>query len=164
MRKAALITQIAEQLRQQLDTLLQASDQAHQSATHSESQAENKYDTLGLEAAYLAHGLSVRAQELQQAITALGSWVAPDYLYNDAIGLGALVTISDQSGQQKQVLLAEQGGGLKCHLDPDSCSRPITVVTPTTPLGIALSGRFIDDEINLQVAGSPLHYCIIALA
>lgn len=164
INKASLVVQINEQLKLQLGTLLQASNQAHQSATHSESRAENKYDTLGLEAAYLAHGLSVRAHELQQTITTLTHWTIPEYQPDDAIGLGALVTIADQSGQLKQVLLSELGGGLKFHLDPESNSRPVTVVTPTTPLGIALYGRFVDDQISLQVAGSTRHYCIVELA
>ncbi|MEH6648554.1 MAG: transcription elongation factor GreAB [Motiliproteus sp.] len=163
MNKASLVTQIIEQLNQQLDTLLQASDQAHQSATHSENRAENKYDTLGLEAAYLAHGLSIRAQELQQTITALGHWAIPDYQHSDAIGLGALVTIDTPSGQQKQVLLAAQGGGLKCYQGKDPTVQTVTVVTPATPLGTALTGRFVGDEISLQIAGSTIHYSIVDL-
>ncbi len=69
MLKIDLVYNVSVQLQRQLDTLLHASHQAHQSATHCESKAENKYDTLGLEAAYLAHGLSVRAQQLQRAIS-----------------------------------------------------------------------------------------------
>ena len=60
-----LIALILEQLQSELATALNASDQAHASATHSENVPENQYDTLALEAAYLAHGLSVRVTELR---------------------------------------------------------------------------------------------------
>jgi transcription elongation GreA/GreB family factor len=37
-------------------------------ATHSENIVANKYDTLAVEAAYLAHGQSMRFAELKQVI------------------------------------------------------------------------------------------------
>ncbi len=63
-----IIPAIIQQLEQELATAIKASQQAHSGATHSENTADNKYDTLALEAAYLAHGQSVRIEELQQSI------------------------------------------------------------------------------------------------
>ena len=55
-----LITDIVEQLKLELSTAVAASQQAHDSATHSENIAANKYDTLAVEAAYLENGKSLR--------------------------------------------------------------------------------------------------------
>jgi hypothetical protein len=46
----------------------QAVRAAHETATHEENIAENKYDTLGLEAAYLATGQARRAEAIRQAM------------------------------------------------------------------------------------------------
>jgi hypothetical protein len=53
-----LISAIVEKLELELSTAVAASQQARDSATHSENIAANRYDTLAVEAAYLAHGQS----------------------------------------------------------------------------------------------------------
>jgi hypothetical protein len=55
-----LVSAIVEKLQLELSTAVAASQQAHDSATHSKNIAANKYDTLAVEAAYLAHGQSMR--------------------------------------------------------------------------------------------------------
>ncbi len=160
MTKTNLINQVAEQLAEELNTLLQASQQAHQCATHSESKAENKYDTLGLEAAYLAHGLSVRAHELQLAIAAWRQWQPPVFEAEDTIAWGALVTLEDDAGRGKVVLLAAQGGGVKVVTD----RAEVTVVTVVAPLGRALLGRLLDDEVVLDMGGERSRYTVVGLA
>ncbi|MEH6472647.1 MAG: transcription elongation factor GreAB [Halopseudomonas sp.] len=159
MTKAHLIDQIADQLVQQLNTLLHASEQAYQSATHSESKAENKYDTLGLEAAYLAHGLSVRVQQAQLEIAAWRQWQPPTFGANDTIALGALVVLESDAGDEKIVLLAAQGGGLTGTVDRGD----VTVVTAAAPLGLALLGKQLDDEVVLDIAGVRSDYTVVGL-
>jgi len=160
MSKADLIRQITTQLQRELDTLLSASEQAHRSATHSESKAENKYDTRGLEAAYLAHGLSLRAQELQAAVAAFGQWQVPEFDMDTPIALGALVTLEDDCGEQKRVLLAAHGGGLKGRTDDGE----VRVVTPKAPLGKALLGREWGDEVAVELQGRRQRFEIVGLA
>ena len=159
MNKDALIRQISTQMAQELQTLLQASDQAHQTATHSESKAENKYDTRGLEAAYLAHGLSVRAQALREAQALFVQWQPKAFARDEPIGVGALVTLEDDAGQQKRVLLAAQGGGLKGRV----AAGEVTVVTPSAPLGKALLGRELDDRVALTIQGRVTAYWVVDL-
>lgn len=159
MPKDALIRQIADQLKAELTTLLHASEQAHQSATHSESKAENKYDTLGLEAAYLAHGFSVQVQRLQREIAALQQWQPPVFNADMTIALGALVSLEAVSGQQRRLLLAEQGGGLKGHCD----GVEVTVVTLEAPLGQAVLGKRLDDEVVLDIGGVRSHYDVVGI-
>ena len=53
MDKFLLQQQVLERLAEDLLQVEQAVRAAHETATHEENIAENKYDTLGLEAAYL---------------------------------------------------------------------------------------------------------------
>ena len=55
MDKFLLQLQVLERLAEDLLQAEQAAQTAHETATHEENIAENKYDTLGLEAAYLAN-------------------------------------------------------------------------------------------------------------
>ena len=67
MDKFLLLQQVLERLAEDLLQAEQASRAAHEAATHEENIAENKYDTLGLEAAYLATGQARRADAIRQA-------------------------------------------------------------------------------------------------
>ena len=59
--------QVLDRLAEDLLQAEQAAQAAHETATHEENIAENKYDTLGLEAAYLATGQVRRAEAVRQA-------------------------------------------------------------------------------------------------
>lgn len=68
MDKCLLQQQVLERLAEDLLQVEQAARVAHETATHEENIAENKYDTLGLEAAYLATGQARRAEAIRQAM------------------------------------------------------------------------------------------------
>ena len=68
MKKSALLRKIIEHLTKDLAVYHKAARAAHAEATHEQSKAENKYDTRGLEASYLARGQSRQAAEIVQAI------------------------------------------------------------------------------------------------
>ena len=57
--------QLMIHLQQLLDNAKAAAKRAHDTATSEENVAENKYDTLALEAAYLAQGQSQRVVQCQ---------------------------------------------------------------------------------------------------
>src|SRR3989344_7944608 len=68
MDKFLLQKQELERLAEDLVQAEQAMRAAHETATHEEKIAENKYDTLGLEAAYLAAGQAKRVEEIKQSL------------------------------------------------------------------------------------------------
>eukprot|EP01034_Spumella_vulgaris_P013642 gene13642-17415_t len=72
MDKFLLHQQVLERLAEDLLQAEQAAQAAHETATHEENIAENKYDTLGLEAAYLAVGQVRRAEGIRQALVISG--------------------------------------------------------------------------------------------
>ena len=68
MDKNLLLQDVLSHLQSDLEQATLAAVTAHEAATHEENVAENKYDTLGLEAAYLASGQARRVEELRQTL------------------------------------------------------------------------------------------------
>ncbi|RTE66201.1 transcription elongation factor GreAB [Amphritea opalescens] len=141
MDKQQLVAQIIGRLQADLNVNVAAANEAHEAATHEESVAENQYDTLGLEASYLAHGQSMRVQALEGDIAAYQQMPLKLFDEDAPVGLSALVTLEDNQGQEKRLFI----GGLQI-VEEDYT---VIVITPEAPLGAALIGRFLGDQIEL---------------
>ena len=100
MNKKHLINQLILELKANHNTAITAAKRAHNTATDKENIAENKYDTLGLEAAYLAEGQAKRALECGAELDVVEKLTIKEYKNNDAIGIGALVGIIDGDNQK----------------------------------------------------------------
>lgn len=153
MNKAALLTRIVEALETDMEVLRRAAQTAYETATAEENIAENKYDTLGLEASYLATGQARRTAEIRQALLIYQQLVLRDYDPARGIQIGSLVILEDEAGAQRQVFLGPEAAGLKiCEADA-----LVTVITPRSPLGQQLIGKKVDDEVSL---GAQLFFII----
>jgi transcription elongation GreA/GreB family factor len=145
MDKFLLQQQVLEQLAEDLRQVEQAVRVAHETATHEENIAENKYDTLGLEAAYLATGQARRAEGIRQAMAHWHQFRPRPYDASKGIQLGALVCLVDADDKQKQLFLGPDGGSMK--LDSG-----IQVISSEAPLGRAMLGKCEGDEVWIQIA------------
>ena len=132
----------------ELAATLGAVTQAHDNAVHEQSKPENQYDTLALEAAYLAHGQSVRAAELQRQVTVLKYLKFTDYVPGSAVGSGAIVQLQDLLSTRSQWLwILPVAGGIGLQYEDVS----ITTITPEAPLGDKILGCYEGDEITLRL-------------
>ncbi len=113
-----------------------------------ENIAENKYDTLGLEAAYLATGQARRAEAIRQAMAKWRQFRPPPYDASKGIQLGALVCLVDSGDKQQQLFLGPDGGSMKLI----SGAQPVQVISSESPLGMAMLGKCEGDEVSIQVA------------
>ena len=113
MDKLLLQQQVLERLAEDLLQAEQAARAAHETATHEENIAENKYDTLGLEAAYLATGQARRAEAIRQAIANWRQWRPRPYDASQGIQLGALVCLVDSADKQQQLFLGSCQGSCR---------------------------------------------------
>lgn len=162
--KPVLLQQILEQLTRLLQQAREAAMLAHQSATDKENVAENKYDTLGLEASYLAQGQAQRVAEIELDIEAFSEpslqTLAKQTFSNDMeITMGALVGLIDENQHEQNIFLGPSAGGLKLrHHHKD-----IMVITVSAPLGQALLGCLQGDEFDLKVADQQKSYEIISV-
>src|SRR4051812_26647871 len=93
MTKAHLIKQIVASLSESLAVLQKAARAAHAEATHESSKAENKYDTRGLEAAYLAGGQARQAKEILDSIELYEALATKAFAPGEPIALTALVEL-----------------------------------------------------------------------
>lgn len=158
MNKRALIQKILAKLAAELEGYFRAAHAAHAEATHEQNKAENKYDTRGLEAAYLALGQSKQAKETEAAITAFGKLDPREFGAGETIELGALVEL-EQRGERTLYFMGPKAGGTEVIHE----GRKILVITPQSPLGEQLHGKKQGDHLKLTLAGVRDPYRVIAV-
>src|SRR5947209_832191 len=110
VNKHLLIRKIIDQLNSELALYIKAARAAHAEATHEQSKAENKYDTRGLEAAYLARGQSKQAAELEQTIKQYEAMSIREFGPEDPIDLGAVVELGKKNERTIYFLGPRAGG------------------------------------------------------
>ena len=156
MNKHTVHQLIIDKLRVDLDIAERAAQTAYETATHEENIAENKYDTLGLEASYLAAGQARRVEEIRQSLTLCLNLPLRAYDDQRGIEVGALFGLEDQNGREQWLFLAPDAAGLKV----DLVGQLITVITPRSPLGKSLMGKFEGDEVEILVAGTRQQFSV----
>jgi len=149
MNKTQLLRQIVARLSENLGILEKAARASHAEATHESSKAENKYDTRGLEAAYLAGGQARQAKEILDSIKMYESLVAKDFAADEPIDLTALVE-----------LIGPKSGGLEVELQ----GKEITVITPQSPLGQNMMQKTAGQRWATKAGGSTLKYQIVSVS
>jgi transcription elongation GreA/GreB family factor len=144
MTKRELIDRIVAHLEAELAFLTRAALATHAEATDEENKAEDKYDTRGLEASYLAHGQSKAAEEVAQAVAQFRAMVPRDFARSEPIALGALVTVEGIG----TYFFGPRAGGTEVKDDNDM---PVSVITPQSPLGRQLLGRKQGDLVAIEL-------------
>ena len=105
IEKQSLINTIIEQLEAELENALQSAETARLAAIDDQSVAETQYDTLGLEASYLAHGQSERAANLITQINAYKALPVKDFSIDDAAGSRCCSRFTKYNHQFDQLIL-----------------------------------------------------------
>src|SRR5882672_11442453 len=149
MKKSAVIAAIVAKLGEELAVYLKAAQASREEATHESSKAENKYDTRGLEASYLARGQSKQAAEVVQAIQEFESLPTRDFAPDEAIDLGALVELKSKNESAFYFIGPRAGGTEVMHE-----KKEVLVITPQSPLGQQLVGGRQGDLVKLQIGGA----------
>lgn len=138
---------------------IDAAQRAYNTATDNENIAENKYDTLALEASYLAQGQSQRVEECAMDLAAFQQLPIRSLSPSASVCLGALVELHDIDENRQLVFLGPSAGGLKVQDD----GHEIVVVTPNSPLGAAINRQSIGDEVSILIADKLMEYEITAI-
>jgi transcription elongation GreA/GreB family factor len=145
--KDHLVRRIVDHLTANLSIVLHAAKSAHEVATDEENVADNKYDTLSLEASYIAQGQANRAQEIRFAIDAYRQLAIRQFDDDSVIAVTALVSLEAEDGSPMTIFLGPQAGGLKVEAN----GREVVVITPSSPLGQGLLGKRLGDTVELRV-------------
>lgn len=158
MNKTHLQTLIIDKLQADLAVAKDALKASHEAATHAESKAENKYDTRGLEAAYLADGQRRRVHEIETALSSYRNLPVRSHR-NAAITLGALVSL-ESADNCRWVFLGPDAAGLNVTTEGEE----VLVISPRSPLGRALLGCEEGDEAEIRVEGQSIRYSVISVS
>ncbi len=157
-KKFMLLLQLQQHIDAELLSLQKSVDSAAEAATHPEAKPENKYDTRGLEASYLAGAQKERVGELKAALQLLKNTTLRVFAETDRIGPTALVEL-EQDGQLSLCFLMAWGAGYALVWD----ERPVLTITPQSPLGQALIGKTQGDTALVKTAAGQREYEILAV-
>jgi transcription elongation GreA/GreB family factor len=149
MNKRALIKKIIARLTDELAVYFRAANASRAEATHEQNKAEDKYDTRGLEASYLARGQSKQAAEIESAIAEFEKLPARKFGDGEAIGPGALVEL-EHGGENFFYFIGPRAGGTEVVHE----KKEILVITPQSPLGEQLLGKKQGDQPHLNLGGA----------
>ena len=154
--KNALRSELLAQLTAQLATAEAAHAAAIEGATHAEAKPENDKDTRGLEQSYLARGQAQRVAELEGAVAATSKLALRTFTPADPVAISAVVCV-EEDGTEHRFFVVPHGGG-------NVLAGGIQVVTPSSPLGRALLGKRIADEIEIKLPGKTRSLVISTIA
>src|SRR6185312_16517705 len=112
MNKSQLLKEIVTALGESLDILERAARASHGEATHESSRAESKYDTRGLEAAYLAGGQARQAKEIMESMKLYQNLETRDFAPTDLIDLTAVVKL-ETDGAPFLYFIGPKSGGVE---------------------------------------------------
>ena len=156
--KSTLVEQIISTLKAELRLLTQAALATHAEATDEENKAEDKYDTRGLEASYLAIGQSKQAEETALALQQFESLPVRDFTPGEPASLGALVVLEGR--ETSHYFLGPRAGGTEVrHGEHD-----VMVITPQSPLGRQLVGKLQGETLHLDLGGKRSDYLVKLVA
>jgi hypothetical protein len=158
MNKDELVKKIIASLTESLEVLDKAARASHAEATHESSKAENKYDTRGLEAAYLAGAQAKQAREILDSIARYEALSIRNFAPGEPIDLTALVEL-EMDGTDSTYFIGPKNGGLEINHD----RREIMVITPQSPLGQNLTGRKSGDRWTTKLNGITVKYHLVSV-
>ena len=142
-KKQALVKKIIAALTAELERFAKAARASHAEATDPQSKAEHKYDTRGLEAAYLAGGQARKVAEVEESIELFQKLKLTDFTAETPIDYGALVQV-EMRGGANWYFVAPRAGGLEVIHEKEE----ITVITPQSPLGEQLFEKKQGDKFT----------------
>jgi len=141
--KTMLVEQIVAQLADDVEAYARSARTAQAEATDEQSQPEHKYDTRGLEAAYLAGGQARKVAEVEEAIAQFQKLKVIEFGPDALVDYGALVQV-DMRGGVSWYFIGPKAGGLEIVQDKDE----VTIITPQSPLGEQLMEKKQGDKFK----------------
>ncbi len=146
--KAAVRAHLLEALERALAAMTHSAEQTRSGVVHADARAEGDKDMRSTEQSYLARGQAMRAEDLGEQAQRFATTPLVRFAEHDAIAPGALVQAL--VGTERRVFyLVMQGGGIELTVG----GVKVTVVTPASPVGRALLGAHVGDELELPGRG-----------
>jgi len=152
--KSAIVKKVIDQLGEELENLAGVSRAMHADASDESNRAEDRYDTRGLETAYLASSQARQATATEEALAAYQTLKLAKFTAKTPIDVTALVELESR-GEQMWYFLGPKGGGIEVN--------EVLVVTPESPIGQQLVGKKAGDRFKLQTRGPTQEFRIVSV-
>ena len=155
--KRQLVLLLLQQLQADLDALMLTAHIAKDAATSEESKAENKYDTRGLEASYLAGAQAKRAEEFKGVLQKLNQLKPRNFAEGDKINLTALVSVLINEEIERKFFILPGAGGTKLNL----YGIDYHIVTTDSIVGQSLIGKSAGDVFEIKINNKLFEYVVL---
>lgn len=155
MNKQLVLQKVIAHLKQQVADYAAAAQTSRAEATDEENQAEDKYDTRGLEASYLAAGQSRQMAEAAVALQKFATMVLPRFAPGAPIDVGALVELKTKREASVYFIGPAAGG-----TEVEDQGRLVLVLTPQSPLGAQLMGHKEGERLKIKIGPLTDEYTI----
>ena len=159
LKKRIIVAKIIATLGAELEGYARSARAAHAGATDEQNKAENKYDTRGLEASYLARGQSAQATEVMHAIHRYESLALRQFAAQEPIDIGAIVDL-ERSGERTVFFIGPLAGGTEVDCQGES----VLVITPQSPLGRQIIGHRQGDRFQIKIGSSSTKCHVVSVA
>jgi hypothetical protein len=159
VNKKKLIQFITNKIAEELEAITQAALATYNIATHEDNKPENKYDTRGLEASYLAGAQAQRVVDMKEVLGIFENLPIKDFSDQSLISNTALVEVQ-LNGKNSFVLIMPKGGGQTVVFN----GSPVQVITPDSPLGRGLLNHGVGDLIEIEAGQKNRQYEIISIS
>lgn len=146
--KSELAGALSERVAQELNTVRESQRAAQEGAVHEETRQEDPKDTRAIEAQYVSRGLAERVEELQATIAVLSDANQTTFGRDDPIDVWALVGLRSNNEEKIYYLVPVAGGETLV-----VSGTTVQTLTPGSPLGVALFGKRVDDDVELELPG-----------
>ncbi|MDQ6953605.1 MAG: transcription elongation factor GreAB [Mariprofundaceae bacterium] len=154
--KEDILKKIIAKLQSDIDISAQAVAMARDTATHQDCLGSSKYETMGLEASYLAQGQGTRLLELERSL----AYFKQIHLHLfTVISLNTYIILHDDDGSVKHFWLTADAGGLKISYN----KKIITLITSKSPLGCQLLGKNVGDICELRIDKQCHNYEVVSV-
>ncbi len=157
MKKQKILDLLLEDLKKNLESLVHTALVAKDAATGEESKAENKYDTRGLEASYLAGAQAKRVEELRETIYKLQKIQLRNFDKTEAVGITAVVKVNIDGSIEKNFFILPSAGGQKVFVDGTTYH----VITPESPVGSLFLGKKTRSFFQVKIQQKEFEYEIV---
>jgi len=151
MDKTLVLEAIIARLQADMALYAGAANAARAEATDEQSRPENKYDTRGLEASYLARGQSRQARETETALEQFGALAAALRPAAPGAGIAVGMLLKLQTGRETtHYFLGPRAGGTEVTVG----AQDVVVLTLQSPLGKQLVGHRAGETLTLDWGGT----------
>ena len=158
MNKKDIVNQFSKEILQDLESITRAAQSTYDMATHEDNKPENKYDTRGLEASYLAGAQAQRVADMKEVLAIFENLPLRHFDENTPIGYTAIVEI-ESNLKRSFVLLMPKGGGQSTVFNKVQ----IQVITTESPLGKSLLNKKMGDTFEIENGKMRREYEIISV-